>query len=512
MQKTQHQNNKKPSIPSTESGQNRAIACTWKKKLYFDLKRNPNTNWAKRLNKYANLRNNEYHRHLGLTPFQVYYGRGKTTNSESDSDDLGDNAVVNRLATASSQRERAYTATQKSNKKMVKESSKKHRPSVYVPGEKIYVRSKRRPGVLTKRDPAMSCIILKADYNNHKYVVKYPDGSTKSVTVNDIAGSSRGIDLRRRRVNLNHSNSNCRCGNGHCRKKADVLCSHRMSQACCMTKRNCCDNPNHRKSSMNVKDFTMTESQVSRFIARLNTFERSKPSVNDAYRQMAINARRFNLIPVGNTPRDGHCMFHAVAEWLNKLDNTFLSYEDIRSSVVEWLEANPTMDNGVHLPDFVHNQNLDDYLSSLQENAWGDHITLIAVSHVYQVRIEVVSSSNRNICTFESPSCIGSRTIYLGHESEVHYHRLELESASNLLTQDNEVNNQLEFEPAPTLLTQDNEVNNQLEFEPAPTLLTQDNEVNSNSSEVLPNEDALVRRSGRNIRYPTRFNAYIAYS
>ena len=118
-------------------------------------------------------------------------------------------------------------------------------------------------------------------------------------------------------------------------------------------------------------------------------------------------------------------MFHAVAESLNKLDGTMLSYRDIRVAVANWLERNPTLPNDVHLPDFVANMNWNDYVDGMADRSWGDHLALIAITHIYDVAVGVISSSSRELCFLETTQTREGRIIFLGHESEVHYHRLE---------------------------------------------------------------------------------------
>ena len=118
-------------------------------------------------------------------------------------------------------------------------------------------------------------------------------------------------------------------------------------------------------------------------------------------------------------------MFHAIANSLNKIDGLRLSYLDIRRSVVDWLRDNEMQPNGVFLPDFVHNQVWDDYLFDLAGDAWGDHLTLLAVTNIYNVDIRIVSSVTPDVTHMNATHGRQGRIIYLGHESEFHYHRLD---------------------------------------------------------------------------------------
>ncbi|CAG2211904.1 unnamed protein product [Mytilus edulis] len=142
----------------------------------------------------------------------------------------------------------------------------------------------------------------------------------------------------------------------------------------------------------------------------------------------------YNLIPSSHDiPKDGNCLFHSIAIGVGELDNVQYRQEDIRMAVVAYLRSNPTLPNGEALVDFVPNRNWEDYLDGLAGDEWGDHISIVAISNIYNVQINIVSSQDtrlQEILPYVS-NMAQDRNIYLGHEFEVHYILLE-----NLVSQD----------------------------------------------------------------------------
>ncbi|CAG2216431.1 unnamed protein product [Mytilus edulis] len=142
----------------------------------------------------------------------------------------------------------------------------------------------------------------------------------------------------------------------------------------------------------------------------------------------------YNLIPSSHDiPKDGNCLFHSIAIGVGELDHVQYEHENIRTAVVAYLRANPTLPNGESLADFVPNRNWEDYLDGLSEDEWGDHISIVAISNIYNVQINIVSSQDtrlQEILPYGS-NMAQDRNIYLGHEFEVHYILLE-----NLVLQD----------------------------------------------------------------------------
>ena len=65
---------------------------------------------------------------------------------------------------------------------------------------------------------------------------------------------------------------------------------------------------------------------------------------------LMANALSLDLIPEGNVPRNGNCMFHAVAHGLSVNGNS-VNQEEVRNAAAKWVEDNQLINGDVHLPD-----------------------------------------------------------------------------------------------------------------------------------------------------------------
>ena len=143
---------------------------------------------------------------------------------------------------------------------------------------------------------------------------------------------------------------------------------------------------------------------------------------NTAHDDLVRNALQYNLIPIGDVPRDGSCMFHAVAQSLNELDGTVYTQQDIRIAVVNWLRTNAVMDNGVDLRNFINNRSWEEYLEAISNNEWGGHLCLLAMTNIYRIAVAIVSSQNNDIHFLNVEETHNKENIiYLGHEFETQY-------------------------------------------------------------------------------------------
>ena len=79
---------------------------------------------------------------------------------------------------------------------------------------------------------------------------------------------------------------------------------------------------------------------------------------------LVSNALAYGLISEGDIPRDGFCMFHALAQSL-KVNTT-----KVRQNAAKWLRQNPTL-NSVHFPDFVTGMTWECYLHGIKGHEWG---------------------------------------------------------------------------------------------------------------------------------------------
>lgn len=137
---------------------------------------------------------------------------------------------------------------------------------------------------------------------------------------------------------------------------------------------------------------------------------------------------------------DGNCLFHAMADQLNKSDfykdKKPIDHIAIRNQVAEYIDAhwdefkefiaeddvnrliNQTK-AGIDLT--IEEKNL--YINKLKElKIWGDNVSIIAASQIFNINIKVIQANTGDSYSEASeklPNPIG--TIYLGHIPEVHY-------------------------------------------------------------------------------------------
>jgi hypothetical protein len=101
-----------------------------------------------------------------------------------------------------------------------------------------------------------------------------------------------------------------------------------------------------------------------------------------------------DLVSVGEIPCDSSCLFHAIAV-------------SISIGNMEW----------------------EEYLHGIEDTEWGDHICIMAASNLYNVAIGIVSSPHRGMQVLrpndDDASVDSLRRMYIGHEFELHYIRLE---------------------------------------------------------------------------------------
>jgi len=123
---------------------------------------------------------------------------------------------------------------------------------------------------------------------------------------------------------------------------------------------------------------------------------------------------------------DGNCQFAAIADQI---------YGDpkyapkVREVSVAWLRKHPDfkLRNGATIKDFLQVEffptweDYCDYMAS--PGMWGDHLTLTAISELYNTRIFILSSvEGADPCTTIVPSKWSEgKTIYLSHLHELHY-------------------------------------------------------------------------------------------
>jgi len=133
---------------------------------------------------------------------------------------------------------------------------------------------------------------------------------------------------------------------------------------------------------------------------------------------------RANKLRVRPVPLDGNCQFTSVAD---QLFNDLTQHSDVRSNAVGWLRANPTYKGPhgeVNLTAFIGPSAWEEYLKKMdQDGTWGDHLTLIAISQVYEVEILIVSSNWAK--PYITHIGEGEKTIRIAHYAEWHFESIE---------------------------------------------------------------------------------------
>jgi len=123
---------------------------------------------------------------------------------------------------------------------------------------------------------------------------------------------------------------------------------------------------------------------------------------------------------------DGNCQFAAIADQIYG-DPEYA--QKVREFAVAWLRKNPDfkLRNGATIKDFLQVEffpTWEDYCDYMETpGMWGDHLTLTAISELYNTRIFILSSvEGTDPSTIIVPSKWSEgKTIYLSHLHELHY-------------------------------------------------------------------------------------------
>ncbi|KAL9962049.1 hypothetical protein ACROYT_G031114 [Oculina patagonica] len=136
---------------------------------------------------------------------------------------------------------------------------------------------------------------------------------------------------------------------------------------------------------------------------------------------------------ISDNQGSGDCMFYALSEQLDLVKRIQISHQELRQTVVQYLNKNPHMLDGTDLFNFVHGyQTWADYLTNMeQDGTWGDHVILYAAANCYQTCIHVISSlPHHSDLTIRPEHPIDSTNpLVLGHVHELHYVSLEPKQA-----------------------------------------------------------------------------------
>ena len=135
-------------------------------------------------------------------------------------------------------------------------------------------------------------------------------------------------------------------------------------------------------------------------------------------------------------PPDGTCQFHAVYDQLIQLQQkhgsifptigkSITNGDQLRGEVVRWLRNN----RKEITPFFLGNENLDVYFDTMENGAWGDNLTLYAMSKMFDVQINVIGYIQNETISPQSVVVINKNAnhiINVLHRYENHYDSLLL--------------------------------------------------------------------------------------
>ena len=156
---------------------------------------------------------------------------------------------------------------------------------------------------------------------------------------------------------------------------------------------------------------------------------------------------------IHEVPRDGNCLFSAIASQLDSLGVQDVDAHTLRKMVVSYLRENPFVD-GTHystfLPEPVASDNAytadteaptaedahiaaiadpvvraqqrwERYLHRLSEGAWGDNIAIQGVCNMLNITVHVLSSQNPSSVSITPVGGASQNNVYLGLIMQYHY-------------------------------------------------------------------------------------------
>jgi len=152
-------------------------------------------------------------------------------------------------------------------------------------------------------------------------------------------------------------------------------------------------------------------------------------ATNEAEKRLKERMDHYQLEPRKFIPGDGNCQFSSLSD---QLTNDISHAAFIRRSVVNWLTINSdtVLENGAKISEFSYDIPWRAYLQEMSKHGtWGDHLTLIAASEIFNKSVIIISSIpcdslnylleiNPNI---QSKDIAPTGKIMLSHLTEYHY-------------------------------------------------------------------------------------------
>jgi len=363
-----------------------------RRKFAYDLLHKKSTNWVKSLANYCRVLNLQCREELGYrSSFTVYYGRTSnllknTLDNENPKVRRHEMATEHDLRrTAGAQhhfKANARAAMNRCASRMISRGIRHNPPSIYAVGDEVLVRVQH-----PKKKPTM-----------------------EFVKVGKVTG--RNLYCGRYKVKY--------------RQQEDI-----------------------RENWFSVKNLTSTtRSQEKKRKKFIKTFPTSRLNSKRKRSQYYITLKRgewiytwfgfsIRLDPIPN----GNCQFEAVADQLQTI-GIYRSAATLRQDVVHDLQRNPHLPDGTPLHHFVGQNNLNAYLTSMEDSGtFGDHITLARLSQLFNVQFIVFSSLGQQATRFISPSGTFEDlpVLFLAHEAEgsgEHYYSIsgDQESEMNVIS------------------------------------------------------------------------------
>ncbi|XP_068681569.1 tetratricopeptide repeat protein 28-like isoform X13 [Montipora foliosa] len=186
----------------------------------------------------------------------------------------------------------------------------------------------------------------------------------------------------------------------------------------------------HDTSQGKADDTTFAAGSYQRFLYDMEAAKKQSKVEIKAYQQnmaqLKQNIHNAGLQMRDDIPDDGNCLFHAVADQMERLGESGYNHTDLRHLAVETLTEGNYGISKNDISKFVPNNDLSSYLTDMsRDGTWGDHIVLVALAHALSRKVVVVSSLVDSQNVVVEPDNHHGEPILLGHLSEIHYVSLE---------------------------------------------------------------------------------------
>lgn len=240
------------------------------------------------------------------------------------------NHVSSQLKKQSAVRNTALLESNKLEKTMIKHHFKEQQVSVYSVGDDVYVKSRTHKNYNKAKPLFERGKVIATKHNAFSYKLRFSSGVSRWINVQNIAAILRSDELlKRQKRHRLRFNIMCECNSDECSRKSDLNCKHKRNKFCCRKSKIPCSLPSH--IFPHILDFYLSENLVNQLIGP------SLSITDTAHDGLVRIALERDLVPVGNIPKDGSCLFHSVAQSLSSQLQTDLGQLDIR----KWLICFP---------------------------------------------------------------------------------------------------------------------------------------------------------------------------